>query len=425
MRFRVGLISRYIRSPPLWVLAARLSVFVVASTFFIAMPGVLQTTLSHPVRVPVTELTFAMAERGVLDDLIPFRGEVVPRETIYIDAIDGGRVNAVLVQLGDVVQQGQPMLELSNTNLSLQVIQQESQLNQAISQLQQNEISLEQNRLSNDRALTDIEYHILRLERSVARRESLVASGASSFEQRDHVADELRYFKRLKPIQAESGQRQAELRARLLPNIHQQSILLRRNLDIVRSKLDSLVVRAPIAGRVTAIDLKVGENRSPGERLAEVTPQTGMRLSASIKEVYVGRVHKGQSGVVKVEGLAIGVSVRRVSPQVRGGLFDVELEFDGESPVSLIAGATAIGHLAWKGKEPATILAAGPFLRSTGGHWVFVVASDNKSAHRREIEVGRRTSQQLEILSGISVGERVITSDYAHFDKLNRLLLVE
>ncbi len=167
---------------------------------------------------------------------------------MYIDAIDGGRIDRVLVEAGDRVQRGQPLIELSNTNLALSVIQQESQLNQAISQLQQNEISLEQNALSNDRALAEIEYQLVKLQRSAARRESLVAGGATSKEQRDEIADELAYYRRLHPIQSASSKRQSKLRDRLLPDIHRQLGNLRGNLDVVQTKLAGLVVRAPGRG---------------------------------------------------------------------------------------------------------------------------------------------------------------------------------
>jgi len=139
----------------------------------------------------------------------------------------------VLIEPGDLVQQGQPIIELSNTNLALSVIQQESQLNQAISQLQQNEIALEQNKLANERALAEVEYGLVRLKRSGARRDGLVTRGLESAEQRDVVADELAYYQRLMPIQTDSNQRQANLRERLLPDIHRQLAILRSNLDVV------------------------------------------------------------------------------------------------------------------------------------------------------------------------------------------------
>lgn len=376
-------------------------------------------------RIPLQQLTVATVASGVFRDLIPVNANVVPRETVYLDAIDGGRVERVLVEAGDWVEQGQPLIELSNTNLALQVIQQESQLNQALSQLQQNEIALEQNQLANERALADIEYNILRLQRSAERRAGLADNGLVAREQRDTITDELAYYQRLKPIQAESGRRQSDLRGRLLPDIHRQVAILRGNLEVVHGKLDSLVIRAPVSGKVTALDLKVGENRGAGQRLAEVTPNAGMKLIADIDEFYLARVRPGQAAVVDIDGKSFDLTVRRVSPQVRNGQFRIDLDFDGESPAALVAGATARGRLRLGGDTPAMLLPNGPFLERTGGHWVFVVAADGKTAERRQITIGRRTIEQLEVLDGLAAGERVVTSDYTGLDRADRVVLTD
>src|SRR5689334_5035037 len=131
-------------SPLRWPLGAQVAVAAVA----IALLGLLGVRLiagagGRTLRVPLEQVVIARVERGMFRDLIPVNTSVVPRETVYVDAIDGGRVDRVLVEAGDEVQEGEPLIELSNTNLALQVIQQESQINQAISQLQQNEIALE------------------------------------------------------------------------------------------------------------------------------------------------------------------------------------------------------------------------------------------------------------------------------------------
>jgi HlyD family secretion protein len=374
-------------------------------------------------RVPAAQLTLATVEEGIFHDLIPLRARVEPRETVFIDATDGGRVDRVMVEAGDRVQQGQPLIELSNTNLALSVIQQEAQINQAMSVLQQNEIALEQNALANAKALAEIEYQLVKLERSATRRETLVAGGATSKEQRDEIADQLAYYRRLRPIQAASGQRQSELRERLLPDIHRQLGNLRGNLDVVQGKLGGLIIRAPVDGIVTALDLKTGEHRNPGDRLAEVTPQSGMKLAADIDEYYLARVRTGQTATVEVEGKEATVTVRRVSPQVRNGQFAIDLEFAGGSPASLVAGGTAQGRLQLGGDTPARLLPVGAFLERTGGNWVFVVAPDGGSAERRNIEVGRRTAEQLEILGGLEAGERVVISDYTSFDRVDRIIL--
>jgi HlyD family secretion protein len=315
------------------------------------------------------------------------------------------------------------MIELSNTNLALSVIQQEAQLNQAISQLQQNEIALEQNKLSNERALAEVEYGLVRLKRSDARREGLLTRGVESAEQRDIVADELAYYQKLLPIQTDSTQRQAELRERLLPDIHRQLASLRANLDVVHSTLDGLVIRAPVSGRVTAMDLKVGEHKDPGQRLAEVTPPRGMKLSADIDEFYLARVRTGLRADIDFHGKTVTVTANRIYPQVHDGHFRVDFNFDGEGPANMVAGEALLGHLQLGDDSQAKILPVGPFLERTGGDWVFVVARGGASAERRRIKAGRRTVDQLEILSGLEVGEQVIISDYASLEKAERIVL--
>jgi HlyD family secretion protein len=239
------------------------------------------------------------------------------------------------------------------------------------------------------------------------------------------VADELAYYRRLHPIQSASNQRQSELRERLLPDIHRQLGNLRNNLDVVQGKLAGLIIRAPVEGVVTAIDLTVGEQRNPGERLAEVTPESGMKLAADIDEYYLARVRTGQTATVDIDGRLVNATVRRVSPQVRNGQFTIDLDFEGASPASLVSGETTQGRLQLGGDSTALILPVGAFLERTGGNWLFVVAKDGKSAERRPIKVGRRTSEQLEILDGLAPAERVLTSDYTSLDRADRIVITD
>lgn len=397
--------------------AVALGVAILLIVRLIAGPG------GNTLRMPMDQVSVATVSQGLFRDLIPVNARVAPRETVYIDATDGGRVDRVYVEAGDVVEEGQPLIALSNTNLALQVIQQESQLNQAISQLQQNEIALEQNHLSNERGLAEIDYEILRLRRAVDRREDLSGKGLVAREQRDELADQLAYYERLKPIQADSSRRQSELRARLLPDIHRQLQNLRGSLTVVHDKLDGLLVRAPVAGRVTALDLKVGENRAAGERLAEVTPDAGMKLVADIDEFYLSRVRAGQTASVELNGQPVELTVRRVSPQVRNGQFQIDLDFGEARPDALVSGATAQGRLRLGGDSNAVIVPNGPFIERTGGDWVFVVSPDGRSAQRRTIRIGRRSIEQLEVLSGLAAGERIVTSDYTGLDQVDRIVL--
>jgi HlyD family secretion protein len=409
-----------------WPLAARVGGAVAGITLFIfAALALIIGDSVRTLRVPAAQLTVATVEQGMFHDLIPFRAKVVPRDTVYLDAIEGGRVERVLVEPGEVVTAGQRLIEFGNTNLQLQVIQQESQLNQAISQLQQNEIALEQNMISNTRALADIDYNIVRLSKSSERREALVAKGATSPEQRDTVADELAHYRALRPVQAESNQRQAELRARLLPAIHDQLGKLQQNLEVVRNKLDNLIVRAPVAGRITDIDLKIGENRNPGQRLAEITPDTGYKLSADVDEFYLARVKAGQVAEVELNAQSAKARITRIYPQVKDGRFAVDLSFENADPVGLVAGQAGQGRLALGNDQAALVMPTGAFLERTGGDWIFVLTENGKTAERQRIKVGRRNAEQLEIASGLAPGARVIISDYTGYDRIDRIVLSE
>jgi HlyD family secretion protein len=377
---------------------------------------------ARTLRVASVQVTINTVEQGVFRDLIPLRAKVVPRDTIYLDAVEGGRVERVLVQPGEMVEAGQRMIEFGNTNLQLQVIQQESQLNQAISQLQQNEIALEQNYAANARLLADIDFNITRLAKSSERREALAAKGAVSAETRESVADELAHYKSIRPIQAESNRAQADLRTRLLPAIRDQLEKLRLNLEVVHSKLDNLIVRAPVAGRITHIDLKIGENRNPGQRLAEITPETGYKLSADVDEFYLARVRAEQIGSVELNGKPVRAKVSRIYPQVNDGRFMIDLAFEGADPAGLVPGQALQGRLALGDDRAALVLASGAFLERTGGDWVFVMTDDDV-AERRRIKIGRRNAEQVEIAEGLKAGERVITSDYTGYERLDRIVL--
>jgi len=369
-------------------------------------------------RMERVQLGIATVTRGTFTDFVPLRARVVPRETLYLDAVEGGRVERVMAEPGDLVEAGQPLLRLANTELELTVLDREARLIESITQLQARQSMLEQDRLANQKALANIEYNIRRLERSLQRRKALASE---SQELRDTLQDELDYNQRLLPLQAESNTRQEQLRVQQLPQIAAQLEKLHQDVEITRSKLDSLIVRAPLAGRITAMDLKVGENRNRGERLGELTPDIGFKLLAVVDEFYLGRLRAGQNATAEIDGHAWPLQVTRVHPQVNGGSFEVELGFTRAPPDGLVSGRAVQGKFALGAASNAIMIPAGPFLQQTGGNWVFVLSRDGETAVRRHITPGRRNVEQLEIKTGLEPGERVITSDYSDYERVERI----
>ena len=377
------------------------------------------------VRLPVSQVTIEAAQPGIFHDVVALRPIAQPKDVIYLDALEGGQVQAVMAQAGDMVAAGQPLLRFRNTELELDVLDREGRLVESITQLQTYEKQLEDARVANQKAEAQIEFDITRLQRTAQRRDALVAKGYTSRDLYEQVHDELDHNRKLLPLQTASNQEQDALRRRQVPQIQGELATLQESLKVTRSKLDSLVVRAPVAGRLTDMDIKVGEIRNRGQRLGQIVADTGFKLQAQIDEYYLDRVRAGQTGVVTIADREVPVRVTRVDPQVKNATFQVDLAFEGAMPRGLLPGQALEGRLTLGGDRPALILPAGPFLERTGGDWVMVADASGTHADRRRIRIGRRSAQQVEVLSGLRPGERVITSDYAGFEKVDRVILAK
>ncbi len=301
------------------------------------------------------------------------------------------------------------------------MLEREARLIESVTQLQTYQTSLEQARLANEKALSDIDYNIQRLNRSAERRSTLAASGAEPVELKDQVDDELAYALRARAIQAEGNRTQDNLRRQQLPQIEEQSAKLQKDVVITRAMLDNLVVRAPADGRLTTLNAKIGETRTRGESFGEITLNTGFKLNANIDEYYLGRLQKDQLALVRIGTHTYNLRIVRIYPQVTNGTFAVDLDFVEASPEGLLTGQTVQGKLALGADIMTTVLPAGAFLERTGGDWVFVLAADGHSAERRTVRIGRRNTDQVEILSGLTPGDKVIISDYAGLDRARHI----
>ena len=377
--------------------------------------------LRSSVRVAASSVTIDTARAGVFHDSAVLRAKATPKDAVYLDTLEGGQVAAVLAHAGDMVAAGTALVRFRNTELELDVLDRVGRLVESITQLQTYEKQLEDTRLANAKAEQDIAYNIVRLSRSAARRDELAASGVLPAEMHEQIHDELDYDRRLQPLQVDSDRRQDALRTRQLPEIHTELANLRQSLAITRAKLDDLVVRAPVAGRLTDMDLHAGQIKNRGDQLGQIVPDTGFTLKARVDEYYLDRVRVGQTGDVEAQGRTYPLSVIRVDPEVKDTTFEVELAFTGPQPANLLPGQAFDGRLSLGGDQPAIILPAGAFLEKSGGDWVFVVEPNGRRADRRRIRIGRRNADQVEVLAGLKPGERVITSDYTGFEKVDRV----
>lgn len=371
------------------------------------------------------DLAVVTAEKGTYQEETPFNAKVVSSDMVLLDAVEGGRVARILAEPGDVVTAGQPLIAFDNTSLELDVLDRESRLIASIAQLQTYETTLEQTRIGSEKQLAQIDYDIIRLGRSITRRNALAAKGAEAAELKDVVQDELDYDRRLRPMQSESNKRQSDLRRRQMPEIQSQLDMLERDLKITRGKLDNLTVRAPVAGRITALDLTVGQNRNRGEHLAEITPDSGYRLTAEIDEARLGQVHVGQEATIRLGDRNWPLHLARLYPRVIAGRFTIELTFDDPAPVGLLPGQNVAGTLSLGGSPDIVMLPEDGHLPAGHDASLFVLAADGQSAHRQIVKIGRRNAGQIEILGGLAPGDKVAVAGFASAQSAPQFLVKE
>ena len=137
----------------------------------------------------------------------------------------------------------------------------------------------------------------------------------------EQVHDQLDHYRTLLPLQVETNRRQEALRLAQLPGIAGRTgEAAEKPGGDARQAGRPDRARRRSAGRITALDLKIGENRNRGERLAEITPPTGFKIAADIDEYYLGACTRGPGGRCDAERPdAIDLQVARVYPQVKGG----------------------------------------------------------------------------------------------------------
>ncbi|WP_293679385.1 efflux RND transporter periplasmic adaptor subunit [uncultured Phenylobacterium sp.] len=411
---------------PLWqgrrmLLAAAAAGVVIAVVFLgFALAGA-RTSL----RTPATGVVVGTVEAGVFRDFVTLRAKVVPRDVVYLGLQEGGQVSEVLARSGDVVAAGQPLVKFRNTQLELEVLDREARLSESITQLQAYEKQLEDARAANEKAAAQIDYDVVRLERDARRLEALLAQGYVPRQKYEDVRDQLTLSRQLQPLQITTNRTQDALRRRQLPQLQSDLATLQTSLKVVRTKLDSLTLRAPVAGKLADMHLNVGEIHDRGERLGQIVADSGYKIEARVDEYYLDRVRVGQAGQVEADGRAWPLRVTRVDPQVKDATFLVELAFAGAGPNGVAPGQALEGQITLGGDRPGLLLPAGAFLEKTGGAWAMVVGGDGEHADRRSIKIGRRNADQVEVLAGLKPGERVITSDYTGFEKVERVVLTK
>jgi len=395
----------------------------VGALLFVALIGygLWTTTGGTKLRVQQERLTISPATTGEFQEFISVIGTLEPVRTVFLDAAEGGRVEQIFVEEGAVMEAGEPILQLINNNLQLDLLNREAQFYETMNYLREARLAMEQNTLNLRQQLLDINYQITRLERQHARNEELFTKDLISDEEYEQVKDELEYQARSRELTLVSHKQDSLMRRVQVEQLEASVTRMQRNLEVVRQNLENLIVKAPIAGQLTSLNAEIGESISNGQRLGQVDRLDGFKVNVPVDEHYLPRVNMGQDGRFSLSDQEYGLEIQKVYPEVQGGLFEVDMFFTEESPDGIRRGQTLRIRLELGDLSEALLIPKGGFFNTTGGNWVYVVEGDQ--AVRRPIRLGRQNPQFFEVLEGLEVGDQVITSSYDTYGDAEILIL--
>ena len=376
---------------------------------------------THSVRKE--RIAIVKVKRGPFVEAISVAGKILPVNIVYLDALEGGRVEKIFTEAGSMLKQGDKILQLTNTNLLLDIMRRESDLSQQTNNLRNTRLAMDQFRLQLNQQLSEIENRLQQQRRVYERYKELEKENLISRHEYELAKDQYEYLVKQKELTVETQKSELRLRQAQVEAMEESLQRAQVDLDFVRLKLENLTLIAPVSGQLTSLDVVIGESKSPGERLGQIDQWDGFKVRAGIDERFIALVKPKDPGSFDIGGQTYNVDVKKIYPEVRDGKFEVDLEFVGESPPGLKRGQTLHIRLVLADSADSLLLARGDHFRSTGGRWVYVLDETGKSAVKTRIRLGRQNSQVLEVLEGVKEGDGVITSSYESFENCDRLIL--
>jgi HlyD family secretion protein len=398
----------------IWIAGGILIIVLFYMAFF--------TNRTSTYRVEKDKLIIETVTRDQFNDYITVTGTVEPITTIFLDAQEGGRVEEKLIEEGALVKKGDVILRLSNPDLYLNILNSEAQLAEKEDFLRNTQITLEQERLTIKRELINLKYEIERKQRTFGQNENLIKDNLISREEYIRSKEDLDMAIQSRNLFMERGRTDSIFRSANIETMKNDLLNMRRNLALVKSRVENLNVTAPVEGELGLLNVEIGQSINRGENMGQINVLTSYKVSAQIDEHYIDRVRAQLTATLDRQGNKFDLTVRRVFPEVRNGSFKIDMVFRDSMPDNIRTGQTYYISLQLGQPKESILVPIGGFFQETGGQWIYVLDPTESFATKRSISIGRKNPKYYEVLDGLQPGEKVIISGYETFGKNEKLV---
>jgi len=368
------------------------------------------------------KITISEVKRGEFKEFIPQTGTVEPARTVFLDAIEGGNIKRVIRESGSMVKKGDMIIEISNLNREIAVLQQESDLVQSINRSRDTRLGILRNDLDQRQALAQIDNQLAIFRPQYERQKVLLQKKLIAKQEFERTEADYVYNVNRRKFTYEAYQRDSAGRVLALKDIDLSESRMKQNLVSVRTILENLNIKAPIDGQLSTPHWEIGQAVSTAQRLGQVDIVGSFKVRVPIDELYLPKISVGLPSTTDFAGKTYRLVITYIYPTIQNGRFEVDMNFDGETPQGIRRGQSLRMRIELGQASEELLLPVGGFYKDTGGNWVFVLDGDDKAV-KRDIKLGRKNSENFEVLEGLQPGDRVITSSYENFGNNEVLIL--
>ena len=407
---------KWLNKKTIWITVGGILILLVAYNIFFG-------DKSSKLNVEREKITIETIVENEFKDYIAQIGTVEPIKTIYLDAIEGGRVEEILIDEGNMVKKGDVILRLSNVNLILEISNNESNVSRSINEFENTKINLEIQNITRKQTLINTQMNLKREKRQYEYNKELFEDNHISQEEFNQSKEQYEASKEQYDLIVAALKRDSLYRINTLSSMEENVKRMKENLKVVQGRLENLDVKAPVDGELANLNPEVGEVITYGNRIGTVNILDDYKLRVEIDEHYIARVRRGLPGSFDFNGSTYTLKIDKVYPEVTNGRFAVDMVFTSEKPTQIRIGQTFRLKLELGESKQAILIPRGGFYQSTGGQWVYVVDEDNNIAVKRNISIGRQNPRYYEVLEGLEPGEKVIVSSYDNFNDVDQLIL--
>jgi len=373
-------------------------------------------------KVDMEKITISDVKRGVFQEFIPQTGTVEPGRTVYLDAIEGGNIKRIVTKSGQMLKAGDVILELTNLNRELTVLQQEAAFNESINRARETKVNITRNDLEQRQMLATIQNQLDILKPQYERQKQLFAKNLIARQEFEQTEANYKWNLERMRIQYTAYKADSVDRIRSLKSTELSELKMMASLEGLGKILDNLIIRSPIDGLLTMPYWELGQAVQQGQRLGNVDVVGVYKVRVPIDELYKPRITTGLHASTDLAGKTYGLVITYVYTTVTAGRFDVDMEFEGTVPPGLSRGQSLRLRIELGQSSEELLLPVGGFYKDTGGNWVYVLDQE-KRAVKRDIKLGRKNTENFEVLEGLQPGDRVITSSYENFGNNEVLVL--